>query len=610
MKRKSFSYKIIALLLFLSSCSFQSSELALPGGWDYGAVYLGNVTRFVLYAPAAQEVYVSGTFNNWTKTQMYRDGDHFWVELSEALPGHEYKYRSPSFAGEWVNDPYSAALTDNSDSNSVILSNQSYSWNDSAYVRPERDQLVIYEMHVIDFTWNNRTGPAPDVQSGHQGTFRGVADRVQYLIDLGINAVELMPVQEWGGGGYSWGYNPDNYWALESSLNSSSDPAQILADFKYMVDILHQNGIAVILDVVYNHSTGDMSLYKIDSSEFYSGNTDWGPKLDLTNSFIQNYIYENLVYFMEEFHIDGFRFDSTENMDHSASIQIIDRLYKSGFDDRYYIFEEFSWMHNSGIQNYNSSKGRAVISSWGTGYKDAIYDALSDSFYGNLGAVTYHSNDYGWNIAESAISYASSHDEGTLYYHAGSDTLALAALTHKLTSLGVPMIWMGDEIMRDHRGNGSYPSGSGVDEINNKIDWNNLIAANTKELSFMQELLNLRKLHPSLRRGVSNPNTNISSFADGFMWNTNWADGFIGYVLGESGDFPFAVFVNYGNISNTYLADFPQDGEWVLIVDSFDQEADRNLGSAGAAVNVTGGTALVTIPANTAYIYVGPYVLP
>ncbi|AHC15530.1 alpha-amylase family glycosyl hydrolase [Salinispira pacifica] len=617
------------LTMVFISCGKKMEE-PLPADYALGSQYINSDTgtRFAVYAPGAEKVAVSGNFNDWSSTPMYRDGETFWVEISDAGPGDTYKFRSESFEGEWIADPYSRLITNDEGANSVVLdpsgASASYSWGDGSWSRPERDQLVIYEMHIQDFTWQVRSGPVDNsanipgdqVQTGHEGTYAGVADRVEYLEALGVNAVELMPVQEWPGGFYSWGYNPYIYTAIESSMGSGSGE-QALVDFKHMVDTLHQAGIAVIVDVVYNHTTGDAPLYKINSGQFYDGDTDWGPRLDLTNDFVYEHVKHSLTYLMDEFRVDGFRFDSTQNSDSQAMIDLIDDLYAAGYDDRYYIFEEFDGGHNSAIQNYNSGKGEARISSWGAGFKDAMYPALSDAGYSNLPAVTYHSQDYGYSYSDSAIAYASSHDEGTLYYHAGGPQLALTSLTHKLTSLSVPMFWMGDEIMRDHRGNSDDPvsgSGSGVDVENNQMNWSSLLTSNADELAYVQELLAMREAHPSLRRGVSNPDTNGSSFSDGFAWQVNttgsdWDhDGVLGYALKAPGDRPFLILMNYKDAEEPGfgLAQLPA-GTWTLVADSSVPQADSSLTGLGSTITVAvDGTGSVNIPANTALIYVGP----
>lgn len=581
----------------------------MPAGWAYGSTYLKTegFTRFVLYAPGADSVSLSGSFNDWGATEMERSGDNFWIEIEGAGPGDPYKYRSLSFEGEWIADPCSLFITNDSYGNSIIVDpaglNAAHNWSDGSWSRPDRDELVIYEMHVIDFTWNNRSGPAPGVEPGHQGTFAGVADRSDYLADLGINAVELMPVQEWPGGSYSWGYNPYLFLALESSLGTG-DGSSVIKEFKEMVDTLHQKGIAVILDVVYNHTTGDSPLYKINKDQFFDGDTPWGPKLDLTDDYVFNHVRESLIHFMDEYHVDGFRFDSTENIDGEALRDLVTELSDSGYDSHYYIFEEFNGVHNAAIQSYNSLYGYARISSWGTGFKEGLFSALNDSYYGSLGDITYHSNSYGFTFSDSAITYGSSHDEGTLFYHSGlKSRLTLTALTHELTSLGLPMIWMGDEIMRDHRGNNPV-SGSGVDELNNQMDWVSLMNSNEDELQFVRDLLALRRNHPSLRRGLSSPDSHPGSFSDGFEWNTDWESGFLGYVLGEQGDRPFAIFINYGNSSRTFNAFFPEDGSWTPVLDSSQPKVLET--GTGPALEVASGNSEITVPADGALIYAGP----
>ncbi len=540
-------------------------------------------------------------------------------------------------------------MSADADENSVIIDPDgpasNYIWQSTAWARPDRRDLVIYEMHVADFTWQEREAPSSSaglvdgdaVSDGNQGSFDGVTERIEYLEALGVNAVQLMPVQEWPGQFYSWGYNPSLYWAIEAGLSSNrSDPEQVLLDFKEMVDALHQSGIAVILDVVYNHVDGSSPLSRINTAGYIDGDTPWGPRLDISDDFIYSYVLDNLKYLMDEFRIDGFRFDATEHSDGASMRSLINELYSLGYGDRYYIFEEFNGDHNEAIQAYNALHGETRISSWGTGYKDAIYPALADAGYSGLGSVTYHSNDNGWIQAASAISYASSHDEGTLYFHAGNDDissdgigddladqkqLALTSLTHVLTSLGIPMIWMGDELMRDHRGNSSDTvsgSGSNVDEINNQVDWQGLASANSEYFLYLSNLIHLRAIHPSIGRAVSQPDSDGSSLSDGFMWLNSWGDegdistGLIAYIRAVAGDRPFAVFINYGDSDKSGFVVNLQppyqslNESWTLVADSSIPLASQAGLSVGGDLLFAGGQATLTIPSNTAYIFMGP----
>lgn len=173
-----------------------------------GAIPYSGGTAFRVWAPNASQVFVAGTFNDWSKTKhpLASEGNGYWsVDVSGAKVGDEYRYAIVSGEEELSRiDPYAKHVT-NSAGNSII-DNPEFDWGEGNYRTPPGNELVIYEMHVG--TFNDQPGGPP-------GNFDEVIAKLPYLNELGINAIQIMPPAEFAGG-YSWGYNPANIFAIES----------------------------------------------------------------------------------------------------------------------------------------------------------------------------------------------------------------------------------------------------------------------------------------------------------------------------------------------------------------------------------------------------------
>lgn len=593
-----------------------------PGG-PYGATWLGEGqgTRFLVHAPGQASVSVRGSFNGWGKTPLSTDGQGtFWTTVGDAQPGDSYKYWWTSGAGEaWIADPYTRLVSDDTYGgvNSVIVGGPGdwgteYAWTDGAFVRPEREALVLYEMHALDFS-RNTSDLGPELES----SFAGVAARADYLSNLGVNAVELMPVTDWPGTWYSWGYNPLLLYALSDNMaTEGSTGAQVIRDYKALVNTLHGRNIAVVMDVVYNHTEGIAPLAVINKAAFYkTAATPWGPALDETKPWVKQHLIDNLVMWARDFHVDGFRLDFTGGMDIATLFSIVEAVEAQGFPDLYWIFEDFNGSHNAAIQAYNTRRGKAVVSSWGTGYKNQVWTAL-ETGAADLGKVTYYSKDDGWDRPGSVVNYVSSHDEGTRKGHLGSTAAEVRlAHTHLLTSLGIPMVWMGDETMNVQYGNHPPAGKSGVAEQYNQVNWDDVkVAGSDAQVThdYVAAMIQLRIAQLSLRRTDTNPDTNGASPADGFAWNTGWdaTPGLVGYALKAEGSRAALVLVNYAANDRTLAQNqtsVPVDGSWVLVADSSlgafaaDGLADRGITASGG--QVIGG---LTVPARTALVYLAP----
>ena len=273
-----------------------------------GAIPLASGVAFRVWAPHAEKVFVTGTFNHWASTAhpLASEENGFWsAEVPEAKPGDEYKYRIINGDLQLLkNDPYSRELT-SSTGNSIVY-DPSFDWNDDDYRFPAWNELVIYEMHVGTF---NKQGEGP-------GTFYTAIEKLAYLKDLGVNVIEVMPTMEFPGD-FSWGYNPAYPFAVESKYGGPNG-------LKTLIKAAHKQGIGVILDVVYNHfGPGDLDLWQFDGwSEneqggiyFYNdwrAQTPWGnTRPDYGRGEVRQYIRDNALMWLQEFRADGLRWDAT-----------------------------------------------------------------------------------------------------------------------------------------------------------------------------------------------------------------------------------------------------------------------------------------------------------
>lgn len=274
-----------------------------------GAVLNEGVTTFRVWAPNADKVFVTGTFNDWNdkSLEMQLEENGYWATTTDnANEGDEYKFIIHN--GEQVlhrNDPYAFELT-NSNGNSIIKT-LDFDWEGDDFIIPSWNSLVIYELHVGTF---NRKSPDA------VGTFDDVIEKLEYIKGLGINCIELLPVAEFAGG-ISWGYNPAHPFAIEQDYGGPDGLARL-------VKAAHKLGIAIIMDVVYNHfGPSDVDLWQFDGwSEndkggiyFYNdhrSSTPWGDtRPDYGRDEVRQYLRDNALMWIEKYHCDGLRLDAT-----------------------------------------------------------------------------------------------------------------------------------------------------------------------------------------------------------------------------------------------------------------------------------------------------------
>jgi 1,4-alpha-glucan branching enzyme len=279
-------------------------------------------TTFRVWAPNATAMHVEGTWNGFSTsaTPLFSEGNGNWsADVPGALNGHSYQYfisNSTVSTNVTKQDPRSRRVS-NSAGNSIIYNTTNFNWAGDNFTTAGLSNTVIYELCIGSF--NDPNSP------GNAGTFFDATNRLAFLKQLGVNAVEVMPINEFPGD-FSWGYNPADIFSVESAYGGPDA-------FKSFVQTAHKLGIAVLLDVVHNHwggnsagnGYGDLyhSTWQFDGSSsggfggiyFYQDSCrgfaqTWGPRPNFDTPQVYQFIKDNIAMWMSECHVDGFRWDS------------------------------------------------------------------------------------------------------------------------------------------------------------------------------------------------------------------------------------------------------------------------------------------------------------
>lgn len=260
-----------------------------------GAEITPQGVHYCTWSPDSERVDVeigfTGAVNRFLRMESDACGYHRVLD-SLGRSGDKYKFRLNE--GESFPDPASRAQAEGVHGASRVVDHRFYEWHDETWVRPAFRDLVIYEIHIGTFT--------------SEGTFRAAIDRLRHLRQLGVNAIELMPIGDFPGA-RNWGYDGVLIYAPAQTYGSPDD-------LRALVDAAHAEGIAVILDVVYNHFGPDGNYIARYSSAFFNEkhHTPWGAAFNFDGDAsqpVRDFFVKNPIYWMEQFHIDGFRLDAT-----------------------------------------------------------------------------------------------------------------------------------------------------------------------------------------------------------------------------------------------------------------------------------------------------------
>ncbi len=372
-------------------------------------------------------------------------GDHYRFKLTRN--GQNLTFQDP--AARWVT--HSGLQT----GQSRIYLSDAYTWTDTAWQHPTQAYLNIYQLHPLRFT--DRNGGTPFQEVIEEINNNGSND---YLNDLGITALELLPVNEFAGA-LSWGYNPSFFYAVESSYGGPDE-------LKNLVDIAHQNGIAVILDLEFNHvASGDNILWAIDNTTYMDGDTVWGPLYNFNNDVAKHFLIQNVLYLAREFRIDGFRFDHTNTIHNSSSWFITQAGDGGGWDflrelygavkqedtNIWFTGEELPDWWGLTADNVGSAVAGQVHgpmdSQWTDTFHDNFKAVLTGGHLDDLWPVFGHFGD-GW---QDATVYTESHDEvgntDDRIAKRGRDgkgwEMNQVSIAGTIMARGTPMVFMGQE---------------------------------------------------------------------------------------------------------------------------------------------------------------------
>ena len=280
-----------------------------------GAYAEDNQMRFVFHAPLTARVQLVAEWTGWlanpVEMNSTEDGSYWWAsepvaDILANLPGNDYhgvRYRFLVDGRHQQRDP-AAGWTDNSAAareqwSTRLIRSDRFVWSDAGWQRPGWEYLIIYQLHAARFS-NRNLGEAPLYRVA-----REIEDQAGYLRGLGVTAIQLLPVNDVGSRN-SWGYDPAFFYAVEEDYGGPDA-------LKYLVDVCHRHGLAVLLDVVFNHAGHqDNILWMTARETYFDGDTNWGAMINFDHPQCIHFFAQNLVYLAQEFRIDGFRFDFTQ----------------------------------------------------------------------------------------------------------------------------------------------------------------------------------------------------------------------------------------------------------------------------------------------------------
>ncbi len=568
----------------------KNTEIAeLPTGVGTGITYLSDSSAILcLYAPGKNFIYVKGDFNNWQLSNDYlmnmtADSSYFWLEIDSLTPSEQYAYQYFVDGDFYVADPYCEEILDPWNDQYIPSSTYpnlkpyptgkaegivsvlqtaapQYSWKIENFIRPEPQNLVIYELLVRDFSSDEN--------------FQAVIDSLDYLKNLGINAIEFMPVSEFEGN-ISWGYNPDFYFAVDKYYGTKNK-------FKELIDSCHSKGIAVIMDIVLNHSMGQSPLVQLymnrdtwqvtPDNPWYnvsSPNPDysWGYDFNHESQATRDFVDKVLHFWLSEYKIDGYRFDFSKGFTNTPGdgwnydqtrIDILkhyaDTIWATS-PNAYLILEHFT---DNSEEKVLSNYGMLL---WGNSNYNYAQASMGYSDGSDFSWISYKNR--GWTNP-NVVGYMESHDEERMMYRnlnwgrtygdydikdltTALDRVKLASVFF-LTVPGPKMLWQFEELGYDYSIN--YCQNGNIDD-NCRTDpkpvrWDYFSDTDRKQLYyFLQNLIQLKK--------------NLSTFQT-YDFTINASD-FVKTIILNS-DTSMVIVGNFDVTSHSKTITFPHNGTW------------------------------------------------
>ena len=537
-----------------------------------GSILHDQGVAFRVWAPHANAVYVTGTFNDWSDNAnpMTSEGNGYWyLDIAGVKPGAEYRYRIINGDKTLMRiDPYAKHVT--SSVGNAIVYDTRFDWEGDDFKLPPINEMVIYEMHLGTFN---------DTDNDEVDRFAEVIEKLDHLKRLGVNVIELMPLAQFAGHS-SWGYNPSCIFAVSTHYGGPER-------FKHFVKEVHKAGIGVILDVVYNHfGPSDLDLWQFDGwSEndkggiyFYNdwrSETPWGhTRPDYGRGEVRDFIRDNALMWLDEYHVDGLRFDMSlfirnvhGNGDPGADlhdgwtlVQWLNKQIHERFPDRFIVAEDLQ--NDDRITQPTDQGGLGFTAQWSARFVHPIRAALitPDDAHRSLDSVRHAIESRFNGDPFQRVIYSESHDEiangkarvpseidpndPDSYFAQKRSTLAAALV---MTTPGIPMLFQGQEFLEDGWFQDTLP-----------LDWDKSDEFSGL-LRMYRDLIRLRLNRTGVTRGLTG--SGVNSF------HQNHHDNVIAFhrwYHGGPGD-DVVVVANLSNQAHQdYLLGFPAPGTWRL----------------------------------------------
>ena len=542
-----------------------------------GAIPSQDGVHFRVWAPFASSVSVVGEFNEWdaARNPLHQEEGGCWSgHIPEAAPGHAYQYELAHDGRSFrKNDPYAREI--HPEKLTGLIYQSHHRWEHPDFRPVPSNEMIIYELHVGTFFPRGENA---------RGKFSGVIRRLPYLKNLGVNTIEIMPATEFPGE-RSWGYNLTNPFAVEGSYGGPEG-------LKRMIDAAHTHGIAVILDVVYNHFGPDnLDLWQFDGWNennlggiyFYNDWRAWTPwgenRPDYGRGEVRQFIRDNVFLWLEDFHADGLRFDSTLFMRDTRGnsynpeteipeawslLQWINQETGQHFPGKIMIAEDLG--SNAWITRPPEAGGAGFTAQWDACFVHPVRRSVTNLKDGDRDmdevkeAIRFRYNDRPFE----RVIYSESHDEvangkaripteiapeDPSGYFAQKRSVLAAGLV--LTSPGIPMLFEGQEFLE---------SGWFQDEV--PVDWSKLNAFRGINALYRDFLHARRNLHGKTR-GLMGDCLRVV--------HVNQQDkvlAFHRWQKGGPGD-DVIVVANFSNRSfENYRIGFPRPGAWQVRIHS------------------------------------------
>ncbi len=569
-----------------------ATVLKTPGGRAKG-------TLFRVWAPNAEKVCVVGPFNNWKggRDTLKKDGaSGVWsLEVRAAKPGDEYMFL---INGELERKDPRARQVTSSDGKGVIYDPAAFDWGPTESPKPVAvGDLVIYQLHPGTFH-------DPDPEDGRPGTLRDATAKLDHLVEMGVNCVLLLPVNEFPGD-HSWGYNPSDQFAVESAYGGPDA-------LKEFVKACHERGLAVHLDIVHNHyGPGDLHLWQFDGYGggdnqggiyFYEdderGLTPWGPRPDFGRREVAEFVMDQVRMWFDEYRVDGLRWDSTINIraiddgavanaEGEEMLDSIARTIRREYPGKISIAEDSvgdrrfdaSWEYDFHTAGDDGVVPQLLRSSDAARRVEDIARRIDSELGFRRVIYTENHDETGrLNGKRRLITEVSAYDPQGLKARRKS---ALAAVL-TLTSPGIPLLFMGQELLEDREFHDTNP-----------LDWRRG-EESFRSFLLYKDLVHLRRNLGGSSAALTGPHARVLE-AD----EENKVLTFRRYLPGGPDD-DLLVVINFsGRALKDHEVKFPSAGRWHQLFNSDDPKYGDDLTGLGLEdprVNSTGRAALDLAP--------------